>query len=265
MRVEKSMKKKSKIIVATAIATAIATAALLILGFVFLVLPRIELYNATKEMLPECEAIAEYFTDFALENEDTYTVSNEYFSIDIPAYLSEKETIGTATDSFTMYGTPDGETSCVLIDEPESYPMSMIEAYEEYDEDKVMEKYHITDVERMFTSLGYGRPDSFYNVMKCVYLLDYKDYDFWDLDKMVAFSIYGIMRTEMYAGKAYLYEKDDIRALVECHSEKMVAVSVMQTTDLNKVYSFMLREQGEDKTIDMNEVFGILNSFQFVE
>ncbi len=255
------MKKKSKIIVATSI----ATVALLILGFVFFVLPRIELYNATKEMLPECEAAAEYFTDFTLKNEDTYTVSNEYFSIDIPTYLSEKETLGTENDSSTMYGTPDGEIICVLVNEPRSYPMSMVEAYEEYDEEKVLEKYHIADVEKMFASLGYGRPDSFYNVMKCVYLLDYKDYSFWDLDKMVAFSIYGIVRNEMLASKIYLYEKEDIRAFVECISDSMVGVNVMKTEDLNTPYTFIVCTRGEGKNVDMNEVFGILNSFQFIE
>ena len=255
------MKKKSKFIVATSI----ATVALLILGFVFFVQPRIELYNATREMLPECEAVAEYFTDFTLENKDTYTVSNEYFSIDIPTYLSEKETFGKEGDSFTMYGTPDGAISCVLVNEPESYPMSMIEAYEEYDEEKVLEKYNITDVEKMFMSLGYGRPDSFYNVMKCVYFLDYKDYSFWDLDKMVAFSIYGIVRGEMLASKIYFYEKEDIRAFVECISDGTVGVNVMKTEDLNTPYTFIIRAREEGKTVDMNEVFGILNSFQFVE
>jgi len=255
------MKKKSKFIVATLI----ATVALFISGFVFFVQPRIELYNATREMLPECEAAAEYFTDFTLKNEDTYTVSNEYFSIDIPTYLSEKETFGKEDDSFTMYGTPDGEIGCAVFNEPESYPMSMVDAYEEYDEEKVLEKHHITDVEKMFESLGYGRPDSFYNVIKCVYLLDYKDYSFWDLDKMVAFSLYGIVRNEMLGSKVYLYEKEDIRAFVECISDSMVGVSVMKTEDLNTPYTFIVRAWGEGKTVDMNEVFGMLNSFQFIE
>lgn len=243
------MKKRNVIIISAVVGGLV----LLVWAFINLIWPRVMLHKTITELLPECTG-AEYFTDFSLKNEDTFTVSNAYYSIDIPASFTKKEV--SEELSVLVYENVETDKRCMIMNEPDCVPMSLLEEYEKNETDDIIKKYGISSVESMLTSLGYGTPDSYYNIMKCALLLDYEDYDFWNLDKMVAFWIYGTIRINLYEDTvAYLYEREDICAIVE--GRGMYIVSVMPVDDLNTIYTFTVRSD------DVNEVFAILNSFQF--
>ena len=251
------MKKRTKIILSIAIAAVLLT----FVSLVFIV-PRVMLHQMAKELLPACVP-AEYFTDYSLKYDNTFTVSNEYFSVEIPEGYVYKEDIPESLNvsAYVLPETASTSHSYMIINEPYNIYMNLLDP--EYSgETEMIPGIKISNQEKIFTSLDYPAPDSFYNIMKGAALLDKKDYTFWNYKKQVAFVSLAYIKEAFYAdcNTLYIYERDDIRAIIRCPQESNLhTIDIVHIDDLNTAYSITV------KTDNINDVFALINSFEFIK
>lgn len=250
------MKKRTKIIIS------VLAVVLVLGGFASYFVPMLMLRAATEEILPECKR-AEYITDFDTMPENSMEVDNGGYTIQIPDYLL-KDDYDKAnvyyTESEDADETDFGAKYIMLTEKYEfDEPMSLVDpSY--YEEDTTIKKYGIKDVEKMFASLGYGTPDSYYNILKCVCLLDWEDYNILSVNKSVAFSVYAVLRTELYMNlDNYIYERGGVRAIVQYGGEGYFQIDVFSADDLDGAYGMRIN----DPDLSFEEVVAMLNSIEF--
>lgn len=241
------MKKKTKIIIAVIVIV------LVIAALASYLVPMFLLRAATREILPECKR-AEFITDFDTMPKDSMEVDNGGYTMRIPDYLIKSD-----YEAANVYNTEDGEGKFIMLTEPFDEAMSLVNP-EDYEDDETMKKYGIKDVEKMFASLGYGTPDSYYNILKCVCLLDWEDYDIFSVRKSVAFSVYAILRVELYMDQDnYLYERGDVRVIMQAGGDGYYKIDVFHAGDLNGGYGMIIK----DTNVSFEEVVAMLNSIEF--
>ena len=242
------MKKRTKKILG------LIAAVLVLLALIVYVLPLILLKVAIRKVLPEATR-AEYITDFDRKPENTIEVDNGKYTICIPDDFSKLDVEVAAN----CYASEDKESKIIMILEPSADEMSLLNP-EDYKDDPVMKRYGIKNVEKVFDSLGYGRPDSYYNILKGTCLLDWEDYNMFHGRKAVAFSVYAYLRAELYLDlNNFLYERDDVRAIVRFGEEENFQVDLFCTDNLNGAYTIMIK----DKNITLEDVTAMLNTIEF--
>ncbi len=231
----------------------------LFIGFIILamvlglgiLMPRIMLNLLIKETLPEFVA-AEYITDFSLLEENAIEIGNDFFTVCIPD--SFQETNGSLDEWFMIYE----DTKSERLYKIQKISIDVTMTVDDLDYQSLPESYLHTTDESMLNSLGYAEPDSYYNIMKCVSLLDAKDYDKWDMEKIMAYSVYGSIRMNLGEVKNYLYEREDLYAYVQYYKETgAYKLEFFQPKDLNTAYVVTI-ENG-----DLEDVTALLNSIQF--
>ncbi len=243
------MKKKSKIIIA------VLAVVLLLIGLASYLVPMLLLRAATKEILPEAKR-AEYITDFETKPEGYVTVDNVGYTIEIPSQLSKSD-----YEKANVYSAEDGSeygSQYLFLTEPFDEEMNLLDVYQE--EEEAIRKYGIRNVEKMFDSLGYGTPDSYYNILKCVSLLDWEDYNIFSVRKSVAFSVYAALREGFYMTlDNYIYERGDVRAIVQTGGEGYYTIDVFHVDDLNAAYGMRIK----DENLSFEEMISMLNTVEF--
>lgn len=243
------MKKSTKIIITVLVVV------LLVGGLLSYLVPMFILKAATKEILPEAKR-AEYITDFETKPEGYVTVDNGGYTIEIPSQLSKSD-----YEKANVYSAEDGSeygSQYLFLTEPFDEEMNLLDAYEEDNEE--IRKYGIRNVEKMFGSLGYARPDSYYNILKGTVLLDWEDYNMFSVRKSVAFSVYAVLRTELYMTlDNYIYERGDVRAIIQTGEEGEYTVDIFHVDDLNAGYSVRIK----DENLSFEEMISMLNTVEF--
>lgn len=244
------MKKKTKIIITVVLAVLVVSLLALYLVPMFL------LREATRKVLPEATR-AEYITDFEIKRENTTEVDNGSYTIQVPGDLLKQEV--NEDVKVNSYASENEETKILMLTEAFSEEMTLLNP-EDYENDPTMKRFGIKNVEKMFESLGYARPDSYYNILKGICLLDWNDYNMLSIRKSVAFSIYAYLRTELTMNaENYLYERDDVRAIIQKGKEPNIHIDLFCTDDLNGAYTILVH--GEDMTLE--EVTAMLNTVEF--
>lgn len=240
------MKKKQ-----TSIILVVAVTVLALIGVLGILMPRIMLNLLIKETLPEFVG-AEYITDFTTVADETFEVENEYFRAQI---LQGFEKTGDLENSKeTVFENRESGKKYRIQNMPSDVTMTV----NDLDYQSLPESYMNTSDESMLNSLGYATPDSYYNIMKCVSLLDAKDYDKWNMEKIMAYSVYGSIRISLGEVNNYLYEREELCAYIQNNKEiGEYRLEIFRPEDLNTAYVITI-ENGE-----MKDVICFLNSINF--
>lgn len=239
---------------------------LLLAGAAWFMIPRINLYNAAKELtessFPE-ESHYEYFKQFdvAYSSDLTLqTVEYEGLSIDIPADWTIME---TGLENSVTYESPDQSQRVVIL------APSDLTGYSLFNEEQVAEltadlstTVGLKRLEKGFDDLGIPMPDSAYATMKSALLLERDSYSLFNVDKTIAYYIAGMIKgAEMEYALNYIYETEDVCATYhvsspnEEHPYRVIA-DIFSAKDLNKAYSMVIRVDSEDA------LYALMNSVQ---
>ena len=240
------MKKKQNIFITIIIALVVVV---MLLG---LLVPKLLLHALVQKALPYCQPV-EYATEYTMREENVIRVGNDYFSIEVPADMTEQKKYEEM--NVIVYSVSGQSKNYLIYKEIEDMSVSLVD--EKYYEGNTLRLFGPEAVEKSYEKLGFDRPDSFYHIMKTAYLLDAKDYNFWSLENQLVYATAGTVRAElMDGGGDWLYERDGVRAIVN-QLDKSYMVSVMKEEDLNTVYSiYMMKAMPED-------VWKVLNSLEF--
>ena len=239
---------KKKIVILISIFLVVAA-----LGCFFV--PRILLHMSIRTFLSNCVP-GEFVTDFTGREQNTFTVSNDYYSVEIPEGYTKKE--GTESLNVSLYETTESDRTYLLFDYGTDMTMSLLEE-QWYEEDENLKQVNIKRLEKAFNKLGYGIPDSYYDVQKAIVLLKEEDYSFWDIDKQLIFFVLGTFKSAWEGEQnVWLYERDDIRAIIRQQEElKGYIIDVVHEDDLNTAYGMLIKNAEE------TDVWKLLNSWEF--
>lgn len=112
-----------------------------------------------------------------------------------------------------------------------------------------------------YTALGYGTPDSAYNVYKAVALLEADNYSFWNVNQGFAYVISGMIKnTSFIADHNYIYETEDIcgiihvRELPEDECKYYIVADMFSTDDLGTAHGLLI------KTNNLDLAYSMINS-----
>ncbi len=214
-------------------------------------MPRIMLNLLIEETLPKFVA-AEYITDDSVLEENVTEIENDFFTVCIPD--SFQETNVSSDECSVIY--EDTKTDRFYKIQKNAIDVTM--TVDDLDYQSLPESYLHTTDESMLNSLGYAEPDSYYNIMKCVSLLDAKDYDKWNMEKIMAYSVYGSIRMSLGEIENYLYEREELYAYVQYNKDTdTYKIEFFQPQDLNTAYVITI-EKG-----NIEDVAALLNSIQF--
>lgn len=230
-------------------------------------IPRIALYALAKGILPECTR-AEYITDYSVTDDAAITEHTEAYSYKIPARYTKADIRNHSVDA-SSYTAPNADSDSpykyLILNRADEVEMNLLDpSYYKNEESLKFNKQ--VNAEEIFSSLGYGTPDSFYNTLKCVASLDYEDYSFWNLNKTAAFFTYATLRGGLYPDTTfYIYERDDVRAIVQTGTDQeyedcaQYQIDIFHKDHLNESYATLLVVK------DYNEMLAFLNSIAFEE
>ncbi len=237
---------KKKIVILVSVFLVVAA-----LGCFFV--PRILLHMAVKE-LPQCVP-GEFVTDFTSQEQNTFTVSNHFYSVEIPQGYTKKEVTGSL--GMSLYETTESDRTYLLFDYGVDMTMSLLDE-QWYEEDENLKRVNVKRIEKAFEKLGEGVPDSFYDVQKAIVLLKDEDYSFWDRDRQLVFFVMGTFKSAWEEEqRVWLYERDDIRAVIRQQKGMGFVIDVVQEDDLNTAYGMLIKNAEEE------DVWKLLNSWEF--
>lgn len=225
--------------------------AVIVIAMAVLVVPRVTMHNSIKELVQTCEA-GNTVTDFSARAEDAFTISNNYFSVDIPGEFVQDTT--AANPMLDLYLS--GEKSMAIFREPSVLQMSLINPI---DKDGIGANVEPEKLEEMVAKLGYGTPDCYYTIMKAAILLDKEDYSFWDKEVQTAFAVVANLKERAYVGrKLWLYENDDVCAVVsQYEGTQNFVIEAVSRRNSEQVFSMYLNNVEEEN------VWQLLNSVEF--
>lgn len=228
----------------------VAVTVLALIGVLGVLMPRIMLNLLIQETLPEFVG-AEYITDFTMVADETFEVENEYFQAQLPSGLEQEDELKDLEEF--VYRNNDSGLTIRIQNNASDVTMTV----DDLDYQSLPESYMHTSDESMLNSLGYATPDSYYNIMKCVSLLDAKDYDKWNMENMMAYSVYGSIRISLGEVENYLYEREDLYAYIQNPKNTgEYKLEIFRPEDLNTAYVVNL----ENATI--TDVTCLLNSIK---
>ncbi|MBQ8827307.1 MAG: hypothetical protein IJ007_09455 [Oscillospiraceae bacterium] len=242
-------------------------AAVIILGLVFLwvFLPRIMFYNASKLFTAVENGPTEFFTGYDIRSEfEAVTVDNGEFSAEIPDSYSPKDKDMT---SLIMYTEPDTK-NFISLSKGQDLGLNLLDPSNFEDAENIPDTMGMEQIKQGFEKLGHGLPDSAYSTFKCAHLLEADDYSFWDLEKAAAYSIIGVIK-EINAvyGTPYIYETDDICGILSVSSyteegtdqtKAKVIFNFYSTDDLNTEYLLYIVCDSPD------EAYAVVNSVKIL-
>ncbi len=244
---------KKKVIIVSVVVVVLAALA----AACYFLVPKFVLKSIVGGDVDKCVA-AEIITDFSTTHKDVYEVSNGLFTVDIPNNFVEKP--GLEALKVSVYKSTDGKKQYMMFNKTDDMSMSLLEPINYGEYDKLFDK-EPAQVEEILMTMNYGRPDSYYNVLKAAALTDAKDFTMWDAKKLTAFTVFAQLKNSLYESKeVYIYERDNIRAIIKGPGEKANyhIVDIMNTDDLNTAYSITVT------TDDFKDVLALMNSFEFV-
>ncbi len=236
----------------------IVTVSIAIIFVVALVLlvPRVGLQMMAKSGMESFKG-GEMITDYETKPEKGVSVGNEYIKFKLPQEMTQAEN-KTSLDAYVIKNNT-GDKQCVLINKMSDVTISLVdEAHTNEEGKKLIKRYGASNVENAYESMGYPVPDSYYNIMKCMTLLDYEDFDFLSMRKAQVFVAMVELRKVIYQErKLYVYERDDVCAFVQERSKNQYAIEFFEKNDLNTVCAITM------KTQDFDDIKCILNTVEF--
>lgn len=263
------MTKTKKIIII------IVTVVLLGGFFLWILLPRLAIKKLADTYLDSFDVEGKYFEDYSVTDDSLVTVVNKYISLDIPSeltlvneeYVEEKGGEGVAVysneneeygDSVMVSNKPDHE-EWNLTDVSQTLEAGAEEEFE------IAHEQFVKGIE----SFGNGTPDSYYDTLKCIYLLEHEDQAFWDMNKATAFVALATYRSILVNDQEaiYIYEREDICGILHIsrlikeeydYSGYSVQFKVYSPDDLDTSYLIMMRA----KTLE--EIYAVINSVEII-
>lgn len=218
--------------------------------------PRLEVYNAVQDLAPDVGEPFEYFTDFSIKNNNTFTYENGHISVELPADFVKGE-ISRSDEYYEK-----NEREWLSIVEPTVQKTSFFFIPPEYWDE--ISKPKLEAMKKSFESFGLGYPETAYDLFKAIYLLENEDYNFWDLDAAKTYLIAGDYKlTPVFDEITLIYERDDIRGFIDLremeNGKYTVALRIFTTADLDVRTVITIR------TDSLEEAYGIINSAKAVK
>ncbi len=243
---------KKKVIIVSAVVAVLLTVAGAVLYFV----PRLILEKVYGIDPKLCKS-AKYITDFNNTRSDYITVCTDYYVVHVPRGYAGED---VRYQNSKIFRSQDNTKSYLIIGEPSKTDDITLMNMESYKNDEKLAGLTKEELEKVFNSLDYGLPDSCYNVFKCAALLDVKDFNMFDSNNVIAFTSYAIIKKSGMQ-YCYIYERDDIRALVSTMSEgsNKYYIEIFHKDNLNKSFLINVTTDEED------DIVKLLNSFEFIQ
>ncbi len=222
--------------------------------------PRLEVYNAVQDAVPDVGAPFEYFTDFTIKNDNTFTYQNGHILVELPADYVK----GEISWSDEYYEKNDREWLSIV--EPTVQSTNFFFIPPKYWNE--ISKPKMDAVKESFESFGLGLPEKAYDLFKAIYLLENEDYNFFDLDAAKTFLIAGEYKLTSVADETiFIYERDDIRGFIDIrdngnpdeNGNYTLSLRIFTTNDLD------VRTVIQIRTDSLEEAYGIINSAKAVE
>lgn len=223
-----------------------------------ILLPRIYMWNRIKEIEPLMEPPAEAFTAYDVTLDNGQSVFFDGLTITIPKDYTLREPNDKYSKVYDRTGTND---HCIVISSAQD--VSHMDLTDKENAAALMEEYFFQisrrNIYKGFKDLGYGNPDSAYNVYKAAVLLTADNYNFWNWQRSYAYIVSVILNETMfYRGDCkYIYETEDICGIVfynDMTSMHHAYAYMFSTDDLNTMYTLSLR------SISQEDIYGMLNS-----
>lgn len=253
------MKLKKKIIIISVIVLALAGISEAF--YRFWLSPRLDVYNAVQELIPDVGEPFPYFTDFSVTNDNTFTYNDGYITAEFPKDFVQLEE-PKYYDNRTEYerGADWIWTTDPFIQNKNSFSVPPKKCCEN------ITKPEKEAVYSSFESFGLGRAETAYELYKAIYLLENDDYNFFDLDAAKTFLMagYNKLNSEVLGETIYIYERDDIRAFVGVtfheDSGRYTAMMRIFTADNPKMRTVI-----QMRTSSLDEIYGVINSVKTIK
>lgn len=225
--------------------------------------PRLEVYNAVQDAVPDVGEPFEYFTDFSIENDNTFTFEDGHISIELPADFAEVEPRKYSRMSAEY---ERGENEWLWVVEPTMQNTRFFFSTGKYSNKISFPKQDA--VKKAFEGFGLGYPEKAYDLFKAIYLLENEHYNFFDLDAAKTFLFAGDYKARGFADETTLiYERDDIRGFIDIrdhgnpdeNGNYTLSLRIFTTDDLD------VRTVIQIRTSSLEEAYGIINSAKSVK
>lgn len=245
---------------AVVLGVSIAAGIILIALAVWFTIPRAVFYNSVKGMTEGC-SIATYCEKYDVRFDSAVRADLITYTAEFPdSYVREE----IKTGDIQCVSYTEGDSKVLIIPNDEPIDGNLLDP-DLYNDDDLLGGKSEKAVERIFGSLGYGLPDSFYATGKCTALVNEEDCTYWNMDKTVAYSVLGNLKQVWFPGGAdvILYERDNVRAIISLGEDEdtsgvwVANVDVFDTKDLNMPTSIVCR------TGDKEFIFKLLNSVEY--
>ena len=144
--------------------------------------PRLDVYNMVQEKISDVGEPFEYFTDFSIKNDNTFTYENGHISVELPADFTEVE---PRKHSGMSAEYERGENEWLWVVKPTEQNNTFF-----FTTARFSNKIPAPDrdaVKKSFESFGLGYPETAYELFKAMYLLENEHYNFFDLDAAKTF------------------------------------------------------------------------------
>jgi len=239
----------------------IICAAVLLVGYltVAVIVPRVMLHNMIQETLGGVGDGAEYFTEYSVAHtEATFSADNGHIVIDIPEKCVKQD----LDFDGTQFYKEDNKCMVILLQGDELDGMNLLDP-EKFDNSDYKVKIGLDQLTKGIESFGNGLPNSAYGTWKCSYMLDKEDYNPWDLNNQVAYSVVGVLKMSIaLPGEISIYERDDICGFIsvrenfdpENQGKYDVVLEIYTKDNLDKSTAVMIR------TNNLEEAYAIMNS-----
>ncbi len=225
--------------------------------------PRLEVYNAVQDAIPDVGEPFEYFTDFSIKNDNTFTFEDGHISVELPADFTEVEPVKFSGDSAEY---KRGENEWLWVVKPTVQNTRFFFATGKYSNKISSPKQEA--VKEAFESFGLGYPEKAYDLFKAIYLLENENYNFFDLDAAKTFLFAGDYKARSFTdGTTLIYERDDIRGFIDIrdygnpdeNGNYTLSLRIFTTNDLD------VRTVIQIRTNSLEEAYGIINSAKAIE
>ncbi len=225
--------------------------------------PRLEVYNAVQDVIPDIGEPFEYFTDFSIKNDNTFTFEDGHISVELPADFIEVEPVKFSGDSADY---ERGENEWLWIAKPTVQNTRYFFSTGKHSNKISSPKQDA--VKEAFEGFGLGYPEKAYDLFKAMYLLENEHYNFFDLDAAKTFLFCGEYKADPVFDKTILiYERDDIRGFIDLNDHGTpdengnytVTLRIFTTADLDVRTVITMR------TDSLEEAYGIMNSVKSVK
>ena len=246
-------KRKKRIII-----TLIIVAVLVILWHIMF--PRIYMrFFFITELAPIVDPPAKIFTAYDVTLENGQSASIDGLTMTLPNDFTLRET----SDKYSIvYDHPDPTIRPIVLSDAQDVSHMNL-TVKENAETLMSEYFYQTSCRNLtkgYEALGYGTPDSAYNVYKAAALLEADNYSFWNWQQNYAYAMCcGLNATILYHPPyydRYIYETEDVCGIV-FYSEVNCSHAnayIFSTNDLNTMYRLHLECDSPEK------LYGMLNS-----